>query len=31
MTDKDEEKKTVVALSYDVGDEAPKIVATGVG
>lgn len=31
MTDKDEEKKTAVALSYDVGDEAPKIVATGVG
>ena len=25
MTDKDEEKKTAVALSYDVGDEAPKI------
>ena len=31
MADTDKEKKTAVALSYDVGDEAPKIVATGVG
>lgn len=27
----DEEKKTAVALSYEAGDEAPKILATGTG
>lgn len=27
----DEEKKTAVALSYEAGDEAPRILATGKG
>ena len=27
----DEEKKTAVALSYEAGDEAPRIIATGKG
>lgn len=29
--EKDEKKKQAVALSYDVGDEAPRIVAAGKG
>lgn len=28
---KTEKKKTAVALKYDAGDDAPKIVATGTG
>lgn len=31
MEGKDKEIKTAVALSYDAGDEAPKILATGKG
>ena len=31
MEDKELERKTAVALSYDVGDTAPKILATGKG
>lgn len=31
MEKKELEKKTAVALSYDVGDTAPKILATGKG
>lgn len=27
----EEEKKTAVALSYEAGDEAPRILATGTG
>ncbi len=29
--EKDDKKKQAVALSYDVGDEAPRIVAAGKG
>ena len=31
MEEKELERKTAVALSYDVGDTAPKILATGKG
>ncbi|MDY6351669.1 MAG: EscU/YscU/HrcU family type III secretion system export apparatus switch protein [Lachnospiraceae bacterium] len=31
MEEKDQDKKTAVALSYEAGDEAPKIIATGKG
>lgn len=31
MEQKENELKTAVALSYDVGDEAPKILASGKG
>lgn len=31
MEQKEKERKTAVALSYDAGDEAPKILATGKG
>ena len=31
MENKETERKTAVALSYDVGDTAPKILATGKG
>ena len=31
MENKELERKTAVALSYDVGDTAPKILATGKG
>lgn len=31
MEQKEKERKTAVALSYDAGEEAPKILATGKG
>lgn len=31
MADEENEKKTAVALSYEAGDEAPRILATGTG